>query len=160
MPLNESGTKPVEITQYISRLTPKYGNSITLTGNFETPSFPTFCHFATCPTSNPFKTETTMSNSGNTWHKPNVTIQNEAIDIRDKKHSLKLGLAEVSKMYISKHKAGYFSSLLGLMWFPNDGSYDLHIQTKHAEEIKIRIKGFQRQYYINLIARVRSQMIV
>lgn len=99
-----------------------------------------------------------MATLTNEWHKPNVTIINEAIDIRDSKHSIKLGLGEVSKMYLSKNKSGYLSAMLGRVWLHDDSSYDLHIETKDEQEIKIRIKGFQRPYYIGLISRVRRRI--
>ena len=99
-----------------------------------------------------------MITKGNVWHKPQVTIHNEAITIRDDTHGLKLGLEEVSKMFLSKNKTAV-SSLLRLLWFHPQVSYNLHIQTKNAEEIKIRIKDFQRQYYINLISRVRKNIV-
>lgn len=93
------------------------------------------------------------------WHKPQVTIQKETIDIRNRTHSIKFELEQVSKMYLSKNKTS-FTAMLGMMWFEKDSSYDLHILIKNSDEITIRIKGFQRQYYINLISRVRRRIVI
>ena len=99
-----------------------------------------------------------MITKGNVWHKPQVTIQNEAITIGDKAHTLSLSLEQVSKVFLSKNKTLVGAILRFVSLHPQE-TYNLHIQIKNAEEIKIRINNFQRQYYINLISRVRKHII-
>lgn len=92
------------------------------------------------------------------WHNPDITIQNEIIDIRDRKHNIRLTLDKVSKMYLSKSKPSYLSAMVGSILFLNENHYNLFIRTKDQEEIKIRVNGFKKQYYIDLISRVRKNI--
>lgn len=91
------------------------------------------------------------------WYNAEITIENEVINIRDGNNNIWLKLAKVSKMYLSKSKPNYFSAMIGSILL-RGSSYYLFIRTKDQEEIKIHIKDFRKQYYVDLISRVRKKI--
>ena len=93
-------------------------------------------------------TETVLNN-------PYVNIQNEELDIHYGGKKIKVALEKVVKMYLTKKKSKYLLGFPGISLFMPDDSYNLHIKT-NDNEIKIRVKNFDRQYFIGAISSFRN----
>lgn len=85
---------------------------------------------------------------------PYVTIQNEEIGICYRKKTYRLALDKISKMYLSKKKPNYWTSLPGMKFF-HDDTYDLCIETRDHQDITIGVKAFEKHFFIDPIAVVR-----
>jgi|SRR5690606_27576915 len=87
---------------------------------------------------------------------PYVNIDDKQLDITYGDKKVKLALDKVSKMYLTKKKSKYFSGFPGINLFLSDDSYNLNIKTLDSKEIKIRVKNFDRQYFIGAISAFKN----
>ena len=81
---------------------------------------------------------------------PYVTLQNKVIIIRCHKKIYRIDVEDINKMYLKKRKGSLFGLIL------DDNSYNLHIRTGENKETIIRIKAFERQYFLGLISYIRN----
>lgn len=93
----------------------------------------------------------TMNAIVNVLDNPYVTIQNQEIDICYRKRNYRIALDKISKMYLTKKKASHWYDR-----FLTDDDYDLCIKTQDNDDITIKVKAFEKQYFIDPIAVVRK----
>jgi len=96
-----------------------------------------------------------MITAGTTWNSPNLSMQGDTIAITDGHKKLQFSLAEIRKMCLRPSRNGYFSSIVNNLPFMHERIYLLCITTRDQREHTIRIKGHEKQLYVNLISYVR-----
>ena len=84
-----------------------------------------------------------------------VTLHRKEIKICSKKGNYKIAIAEIKKIYLKKKKPGVLYAIMSLATFI-DNIYYLHIKTRDNQEIKIKLKDYERQYFIELISSLRK----
>lgn len=64
----------------------------------------------------------------------------------------------IRKMYLRPRKGYSFAAMLGTIFAMNDKTYTLCVKTRDDKEYKIRVNGYEKQLYVNLISHVRRTL--
>ncbi|HEX8269373.1 MAG TPA: hypothetical protein VF581_05735 [Flavobacterium sp.] len=89
---------------------------------------------------------------------PHVTLKNEVIDINYRSKKYKIALDNVSKIYLSRRRSNYLSAMFGNLLLMSNAQFKLYIHTKDNNSVSIEVLDHEKQYFVNLISRVRNMV--
>ena len=92
------------------------------------------------------------------WNTPQLSIEKETIVIQEGNKKFRFLLNNISNMYLRPRKGYSFTAILGTIFAMNDKTYTLCVKTRDDKEYKIRVNGYDKQIYVNLISHVRRTL--
>ena len=85
-------------------------------------------------------------------------FEGEIVEINYRKRNIKFAIASIRKIYLSKRKSSYFTSLLGNFHISRQPGYKLYLQNYQNATVVIDIVAEDKYFFVKFVSRLRSEI--
>lgn len=99
-----------------------------------------------------------VMNTSEQIENPYVKFSENVVEINYRRKKVKFAVNSISKIYLSKRKADYLSSLLENLHVTRSANFKLYIQSLNNSTIVLDIAADDKYYFVRLVSRLRNEI--